>query len=87
MWPDSVWVLGKGYIAWWNTELHLIDMAPSSTSTLAIFDAEPELDILLPFALNLNIMFGQATMAPLLLNAYPGETSLGRNMRVWEDEG
>jgi hypothetical protein len=85
-WPDSVWVLGKGYIAWWNTSLNLLDITPSSTSSLAVCDAEPELDILLPFALNLNIVFGQAAMAPLMLSTYSRDTPLGRNIRIWSDE-
>ena len=85
-WPDSIWILGKGYIAWWNTELNLVDMTPSSSSKLAMFEAEPEVDILLPLALNLNIVSGQAAMAPLLLTDYSRDSSLGRNPLIWNDD-
>jgi hypothetical protein len=81
-WPDSIWVLGKGFIVWRNPESQQVDPTPSSASQLAIFDADPEFDILAPFALNLNIVFGQAAMAPLLLTEYLGDTPLGRNRRV-----
>jgi hypothetical protein len=85
-WPDSVWILGKGYIAWWNTTLGLVDMSPSAQSQIMLVEAEPELDILLPFALNMNIMFGHASMAPLNLIEYANGIELGHNMRVWTED-
>lgn len=84
-WPDSVWVLGKGYIVWWDPNLGRVDL-PSSIATPMILDADPELDILLPFVLHLNIVFGHATMAPLLLTEYLPDIRLGHNPRIWTDE-
>ena len=84
-WPDSIWVLGKGHITWWNPDLKLVDPVPSSGDKLMLAGAEPELDILLPFAFNLNIVFGQAAMAPLLLTEYLRDTALGQNVQIWTD--
>lgn len=84
-WPDSVWVLGKGYISWWNPDLRMMEMSPSPNSQLTCVEVSQELDILLPFALNLNVVLGHATMAPLNLLDYASDTSLGIPT-VWTDD-
>lgn len=78
-------VLGKGYVAWWNPDVYNMDTAPSPNSQIAYVETDAETDILLPFVLNLNIIFGHATMAPLNLVPYSGDAPLGKPPRIWTD--
>ena len=83
-WPDSIWIFGKGYLAWWNTQINLVDMVPSSQSTLMFVEADPATDIMLSFLLNLNTVFGQAAMAPLLLAEHVKDVPLSKSQpKIW----
>ncbi|MFK3732494.1 DUF6602 domain-containing protein [Streptomyces sp. NPDC088090] len=81
--PDSVWVLGKGFFSWVSPTDGKLDRGPSSGAGLALLDAEPELDVLFPLALHLNIHFSEAWMDPLDLVPYAGQIGLGRFRKSW----
>jgi hypothetical protein len=77
-WPDSVWVLGKGYLAWTHPETGMVDPFPERGSgLLPISPGESGEDILFPFAMCLNTYFSTAWMQPLNLWAYAGTDGLG----------
>jgi hypothetical protein len=56
--PDSVWVLGKGYLAWTHPETGMVDPFPERGSgLLPISPGESGEDILFPFAMCLKHLF------------------------------
>ncbi|SCK25967.1 hypothetical protein H181DRAFT_02031 [Streptomyces sp. WMMB 714] len=82
-WPDSVWVLGKGYFQWWDEQSKKITRTPVPGSKLIRIDASED-DILLPLLLHLNMHFSEAWMDPLDLVPYAGsETLLGKITQEW----
>lgn len=77
VWPDSVWVLGKGFLLWTNPANGLIDPSPERASGLwAVRNAENE-DILFPFVTHLSLHFTTAWMPPLRLLDYAGQAGMG----------
>jgi hypothetical protein len=78
LWPDSVWVLGKGYLMWTHPQTGLLDPFPLERSGLLPLEPSgPEEDILFPLAVCLNVYFATAWMRPLNLGAYAGDDSMG----------
>ncbi|MFJ2441237.1 MULTISPECIES: DUF6602 domain-containing protein [unclassified Streptomyces] len=86
-WPDSVWVLGEGYLQWRSKESGSLERTPSPGSTLVQVDPGERGDILLPLALHLNIHFSEAWMHPLDLVPYAGSAPLGVMSREWNVPG
>ncbi|MCC9307393.1 hypothetical protein LN042_09815 [Kitasatospora sp. RB6PN24] len=82
-WPDSVWVLGKGYLQWADPKSGALYRSPVPGASLMQIDAIPDQDILLPLALHLNIHFSDAWMHPLDLVPYAAATPLGRPSKQW----
>jgi hypothetical protein len=77
VWPDSVWVLGKGSLLWTNPVNGLIDEYPEDGSgLLALRPAEDE-DILFPFVIQMSLHFTTAWMPPLRLIDYAGDAPMG----------
>ncbi|QGZ50381.1 hypothetical protein GPZ77_20245 [Streptomyces sp. QHH-9511] len=85
--PDSVWVLGKGFFNWISPVNGKLDRGPSSGAALALLDAEPEVDVLFPLALHLNIHFSEAWMDPLDLLPYAGKIGFGAFRKSWSLRG
>lgn len=81
-WPDSVWVLGKGYLQWLDRGKKLA-RTPTPGCSLVKVDSVPEDDILLPLVLHLNIHFSEAWMHPLDLLPYAGSLPLGTITQEW----
>jgi len=75
--PDSIWVLGKGFIAWRNPDNGLIDEKPEPGAGMLIMQATEGQDILLALAMHLRLSFATAWMPPLKLGDYLGSDSLG----------
>ncbi|MFE9423184.1 DUF6602 domain-containing protein [Kitasatospora sp. NPDC006697] len=82
-WPDSVWVLGKGHLQWWDPRARRLLRSPTAGATLMQVDALPGHDILLPLVLHLNLHFSDAWMDPLDLFPYSAATSLGALQNQW----
>ncbi|MFE9049865.1 DUF6602 domain-containing protein [Streptomyces rubiginosohelvolus] len=82
-WPDSVWVIGKGYLQWGDPQTGVLFRSPSAGAALFQIDADPEEDILLPLAIHLNIHFSEAWMNPLNLASYAGSRVLGNYANSW----
>lgn len=82
-WPDSVWVVGKGYLQWGDPRTGSFFRSPMAGASLFQIDADPDQDILLPLAIHLNIHFSDAWMAPLDLLPYSGVTPLGNHSKTW----
>lgn len=82
-WPDSVWVLGKGYLQWMDKETEKLARTPTPGSSLVRVDAAPEDDILLPLVLHLNLHFAEAWMHPLDLLPYAASDPLGTITQEW----
>jgi hypothetical protein len=76
--PDSVWILGKGFLLWTNPGNGLIDPSPEQGSGLVAVRAPENEDILFPFVLHLSLHFTTAWMPPLRLMDYAGQTGMGR---------
>jgi hypothetical protein len=75
--PDSIWVLGKGYLMWTDAETgSLIGTREPGSGALLLAPVHDE-DILFPLVLVLNLHFVTAGMPPLRLNDYAGTRSLG----------
>ncbi|WP_399088195.1 DUF6602 domain-containing protein [Streptomyces sp. BBFR2] len=83
-WPDSVWVVGKGHLQWGDARTGSLFRSPVAGASLFQVDADPGQDILLPFALHLNIHFSDAWMNPLDLVPYSGATPLGQISGQWK---
>lgn len=84
-WPDSIWVLGKGAVTWFNPETGRVDLSPSLQSAVGWYPADTKQDTLLLLAVMLNAHFVQASMPPLRLLDY-AEGHLGGPRHVWIDE-
>jgi hypothetical protein len=69
-WPDSIFVLGQGFICWRDAATGLISSSPDPESEVWWFEVSPVVDVLLPFALTINTLFSHASMTPLSLAAY-----------------
>ncbi|MFJ9211052.1 DUF6602 domain-containing protein [Streptomyces sp. NPDC102264] len=82
-WPDSVWVTGRGHLQWGDPRTGALFRSPVAGASLLQIDAEPDQDILLAFALHLNIHFSDAWMNPLDLLPYSGATPLGQISKMW----
>jgi hypothetical protein len=86
-WPDSVWILGKGQIGWWNRNRRQFDVEPWPDDVLGFADPPEDTDILLTLALTLNILYSRnRNCATLRLADYIKDEPLARNLRFWEDE-
>lgn len=78
LWPDSVWVLGKGYLAWTHPETGTVDPFPvHGSGLLPVSPDAPGEDILFPLAMCLNTYFSTAWMQPFDLWAYAGADGMG----------
>lgn len=84
--PDSIWILGKGYFVWTYPENGLVDSNPEPGSSLLAMEPWHDEDILLPLALQLNMMFAKAWMPPLKLTDYARQHPLGVTKRIWKEE-
>lgn len=82
-WPDSIWVLGQGYLQWGDAQTRALRRSPQPGSVLHQIDAMEDTDILLPLALHLNIHFSDAWMDPLDLVPYSGTDPLGSYANEW----
>ncbi|MGP3771814.1 DUF6602 domain-containing protein [Streptomyces sp. SDT5-1] len=82
-WPDSVWVVGKGYLQWGDPQTGVLYRSPRAGAALFQIDADPDQDVLLPLAIHLNIHFSEAWMHPLNLANYAGDRPLGKYARAW----
>ncbi|MCE7007065.1 hypothetical protein LWC34_30185 [Kibdelosporangium philippinense] len=76
-WPDSVWILGKGYMQWTNPVNGRVDPFPSPGSRLLVLEPPPAGDVLLPMASHAHLVFAAAWMPPLSLASYLGDEPLG----------
>ncbi|WP_174545783.1 DUF6602 domain-containing protein [Nocardiopsis dassonvillei] len=83
--PDSVWVIGKGYLQWGDPRTGTLYRSPREGASLFQVDAIPENDILLALALHLNIHFSDAWMNPLSLTPYSGNRPLGHTSKQWDN--
>ncbi|MEU6453628.1 DUF6602 domain-containing protein [Streptomyces sp. NPDC047065] len=82
-WPDSVWVIGKGYLQWGDPQTGVLYRSPTAGAALFQINAIPDEDVLLPLAIHLNIHFSEAWMDPLNLTPYAGKTKMGNYSRLW----
>ena len=76
-WPDSVWVLGKGFLLWKPQGAKHIDYAPEPESGLVALAPLPGNDVLLPMLLNLHPLLARATMPPFRLIDYASTAQIG----------
>jgi len=53
--PDSIWVLGKGFIQWVNPENGNLDPGPVPGASFEVLDSVEGVDVLLPLVLHLGI--------------------------------
>lgn len=81
--PDSIWVLGKGFLQWVSPVNGNIDRGPTPGAELALFDVDPIIDVLFPLALHLNIHFAEAWMEPLNLIPYARRVGFGTFRKKW----
>ncbi|MER5930095.1 DUF6602 domain-containing protein [Streptomyces sp. NPDC002054] len=85
--PDSIWVLGKGYLTWGDRESVAIrSRAVDHDPVLVAMDQWHDDDILLAFTVHLNELFSTAEMAPFRLKEYAAHHPLGVVRRVWQAE-
>lgn len=77
-WPDSVWVLGKGYLLWAPESGLRLDNSPQPGSGLVVLEPAPGGDILLPLLLSLNPLLVRAAMPTFRIHDYLRQASIGR---------
>ncbi|MCD0451760.1 hypothetical protein LO762_21555 [Actinocorallia sp. API 0066] len=82
-WPDSVWILGKGYLMWTDPATGLINPTPEPGSSLIAFRPHQDEDILLALTLHLQQQFVTAWMPPLRLFDYAQHHPLGEPAFTW----
>ncbi|MFF7882883.1 DUF6602 domain-containing protein [Streptomyces sp. NPDC020794] len=83
--PDSIWVLGKGFLAWTDPATGFINPTPEPGSTLLALDPWHEEDVLLPLTLHVNQHFATAWMPPFRLYDYAREHPLGVSRHAWTE--
>jgi hypothetical protein len=77
-WPDSVWVLGRGYLVWTHSETGEPNPFPDlGYGLLPVSPGASGEDILFPLAMCLNTYFSTAWMQPLDLWRYAGTDGMG----------
>jgi hypothetical protein len=76
-WPNSIWVLGKGFLHWTSPINGNVHPAGERGSGLVAFSVPETGDILLAFALHMNILFASAKMPDFDLAPYLGTDALG----------
>jgi hypothetical protein len=78
LWPDCIWVLGRGFVSWVSPENEArVDPVPSPGTYPLAMIAEPETDILLAAVMQLSILLANTRLDPVDLRAYAMEVSLG----------
>ncbi|MGW1192519.1 DUF6602 domain-containing protein [Streptomyces sp. NPDC002559] len=82
-WPDSIWILGKGYYVWTDPATGRINPTPEPGSTLQALEPYHDEDVLLPLTLHLNQHFASAWMPPLRLFDYAGQHPIGVSKFSW----
>lgn len=80
--PDSVWVLGKGYLTFMD-ETRRPQLSPSGSCDFDLMGMLGKGDVLFPFVLYLNMVFSRARMRPLRLAEYAGTSQLGGRLHSW----
>lgn len=81
--PDSIWVLGKGFLQWTNPENGNIDRRPEYEVGLLVARPAENEDVLFPMVVHLNMAFADARMAPLKLGQYAGRDPFGTVVAHW----
>jgi Domain of unknown function (DUF6602) len=84
--PDSVWVLGEGYLLWRNPETGLLESVAEPGADLAALKPLRDRDVLLPLVLQLGLHLTTAWMPPLRLTEYAHTHGLGTFVRRWREE-
>jgi hypothetical protein len=85
-WPDSIWILGQGYLQWTSPVNGLIDPFPSPGSRLLALAPPPEGDVLFPMAFHVHLIFAAAWMPPLNLQSYMGKAAIGVVKRQFDPQ-
>ncbi|MDW6058193.1 DUF6602 domain-containing protein [Streptomyces sp. FXJ1.4098] len=80
--PDSIWTLGKGFITWRNKNGHAIAV-PENADAFQAWSPHGDIDILVPFLLELNTFLSSAWMNPLDLARYAGPQPIAVAERLW----
>jgi hypothetical protein len=76
-WPDSVWVLGKGYLLWEHRDGTKLGYSPEPDSGLVVLEPLREGDVLLPMILNLYPLLARAAMPCFRLHDYVAQAGIG----------
>lgn len=79
--PDSIWVLGKGYIQWISPVNGNLDPSPSPGSDAAVLGVPSVGDVLFPLVLHLGLLFGESWSRPIDLRKYAREDDLGMGIK------
>jgi hypothetical protein len=76
-WPDSIWVLGKGYLLWAPEHGMQLDYSPRPGSGLVALEPLPGADVLLPMILSLHPLLVRAAMPGFRLHDYVAQAGIG----------
>ncbi|WP_053563173.1 DUF6602 domain-containing protein [Streptomyces sp. CFMR 7] len=80
--PDSIWTLGKGFINWRKKNGHPTAVV-ENTDAFQAWSPHGNMDILVPFLLQLNSFLSSAWMNPLNLADYAGPHPIAVAERLW----
>ncbi|WP_329460879.1 DUF6602 domain-containing protein [Streptomyces sp. NBC_01431] len=80
--PDSVWVMGKGYLTWVDEEPHP-QITVQESGDFALMELPQVGEVLFPFTVYLSMHFAAARMDPLKLVDYTSQTSIGSMRTMW----
>lgn len=81
--PDSIWVIGKGFLVWTDTEGRIDFIPMTEESDFMLCQQDPEPDVALPLVLCLYDCFQSAFMPPLRLSEYAGDAALATATARW----
>ncbi|MCZ4120212.1 DUF6602 domain-containing protein [Streptomyces sp. H39-S7] len=84
-WPDSIWILGKGFYVWTDPATGLINPTPEPGSSILAMEPWHDENVLLPLTLHLNQHFVTAWMPPLRLIDYAQQHPLGVMLHKWDE--